>query len=76
MTFVGMSFQAEDLRQLKRKLDRVTEERDILKKRWPTLRRIRNEISIHLDFLSNLVFLVFLAFSLERSDFIKKHRCK
>lgn len=38
----------EELRRLKRKLDRVKEERDSLKKSWPALRRIRDGISVHL----------------------------
>src|SRR5678815_5806020 len=37
----------EELQQLRRKLARTQQERDILKKRWATSRRNGTEVSIH-----------------------------
>ncbi|GHO99827.1 transposase [Reticulibacter mediterranei] len=39
--------QEEEIRRLKRELDRVQKERDILKKLWVSSRATKDEISVH-----------------------------
>jgi transposase len=39
--------QEEEVRRLKRELEIVKQERDILKKRWASFRATRNDLSVH-----------------------------